>query len=337
MLVSDEGDMATLITGGCGFVGINLAEELSAQRERVVLYDQHGLPEPARQVLEKTDIPPTLVSGDIRDSTKLAEVLREFTIDRVIHAAVITAGAAREANEPDEIVDVNVKGTISVLHAARAAACRRVMYVSSGSAYGQTLNEAGPLYEDLSPSRPETLYGVTKFASEQIARRLGALWKMAVVCVRLGTVFGPWEFDTKVRDTLSTPLQLAQLAKRGETAVLPCQEVRRDWIYSRDVASGLAATLMAAHPRHDLYHLSSGVGWQGTMLKWCAILSKAYPEFKWRISTSREKPNVSYQAERDRAPMDIARIVDDIGYKPRFGPDEALDDYMSWLLKNPDF
>lgn len=329
--------MTTLVTGGCGFVGINLAEELIAQGERVVLYDRHGLPGPANQALQKSRLPPVVVTADVRDAAKLTDVLKEFAVERIIHAAVITAGEAREANQPGEIVDVNVKGTISVLEAAKTAACRRVLCVSSGSAYGKTLDESGPLREESSPSRPETLYGVTKLASEQIALRLRTLWGLDTVCVRLGTVFGPWEFDTQVRDTLSMPFQLAQLAIRGEPAVLPVQEVRRDWVYSRDVASGLAATLTATRPRHSLYHLSSGAGWQGAMSQWCEALKKSYPRFAWRIAANGEPPNASYHADRDRAPMDIARLVQDVGFKPRFGPRESHDDYIGWILQNQDF
>jgi UDP-glucuronate 4-epimerase len=328
--------MATLITGGCGFVGINLAEALAAQGEVVVLFDRHDLPRQASDRLQKRGPAPVVRSGDVRDASALESVLRELRIQRIIHAAVITAGAAREAAAPAEIIDVNVNGTISVLAAAKAAGCGRVLCVGSGSAYGSTLDESGPLREELSPSRPETLYGITKFAAEQVALRLAALWKLDVVCARLGTVFGPWEFDTGARDTLSLPLQLVRLAMRGEAAALPA-EARRDWVYSRDVASGLAAIVMAARPRYAMYHLTAGGSWKGAMLRWCEMLSKAYPQFSWRIAPDGEPANVTYHADRDRALMDVARLAEDIGFKPGFGPQEAFDDYLGWIRGNRDF
>ena len=325
--------MATLVTGGCGFVGINLAEALSAQGEQAVLFDRNPLPLVAKQALQNAKIPPVVMTGDVRDKALLAKTMTDAGVQRVIHAAAITAGTTREAEQPGDIVEVNVKGTISVLEAARAAGCSRVVCVSSGSAYGRTLDEAGPLHEEVSASRPETMYAITKLAAEATALRLGALWQLDVAAVRLGTVFGPWEFDTGVRDTLSLPLQLLRLALRGETAVLPVKEVRRDWVYSRDVAAGLA---MAVKTRgeHRLYHLAAGGNWKGSMPGWCETLKKVFPAFSWRTG---EQPNVSYHAEADRALMDTGRMAADFGFRARFGARDALADYLGWIRRNPGF
>jgi UDP-glucuronate 4-epimerase len=325
--------MATLVTGGCGFVGINLAEALSAQGEQAVLFDRNPLPLLAKQTLQDAKVPPVVITGDVRDKALLAKAMTDAGVQRVIHAAVITAGKTREAERPGDIVEVNVKGTISVLEAAHAAGCSRVVCVSSGSAYGRTLDEAGPLHEEVSASRPETLYAITKLAAEAVALRLGALWHRDVAAVRLGTLFGPWEFNTGVRDTLSLPLQLLQLALRGETAVLPAKEVRRDWIYSRDVAAGLAA-VVRARGAHRVYHLAAGGDWKGSMPGWCETLKKEFPAFSWRTG---ERPNVSYHAEADRALMDTGRLAADFGFKARYGAREALEDYLSWIRRNPGF
>jgi UDP-glucuronate 4-epimerase len=329
--------MTTLITGGGGFVGINLAEILIAQGEQVVLFDRHGLPAPALQALQRGNIPPSIVTGDVRDAGMLAAVFKDFGIERVVHAAVITSDSARESRHPEDIIDINVQGTVNLLAAARAARCRRIVCISSGAAYGTTLYETAPVREEVSPSRPESLYGITKFAAEQIALRLASLWELDVICVRLGSVFGPWELDTGARDRLSPHFQLAQLALRGEAALLPSKEVRRDWVYSRDVASGLAALLQAPRPGHSSYHLSSGVAWEGAIADWCGKLRNAYPRFSWRMAAKNERPNVNYHADRDRASMDITRIAHDIGFTPRFGPHQAHADYSDWIRSNEAF
>lgn len=278
--------MATLITGGCGFVGINLADALLAKGEAVVLFDRRPLPDEARAALGAHAAPPTTIAGDARDTGALQRLIRDQRVDRVVHAAVITSGPQREASEPGDIIAVNIGGTVSVLNAARASGCRRVLYVSSGSAYGQTLDESGPLLEDASPSRPDTLYSITKYAAERTVLRLRALWNFDALCVRLGTVFGPWEYGTGARDRLSPQLQLARLAVRGETAVLPAHEVRRDWIYSRDVASGMARLLEAGRTAHALYHLSSGRDWSGFFPRWCAALQSAWGRTRRRCPGS---------------------------------------------------
>lgn len=238
--------MTALVTGGGGFVGINLVEQLVAVGERVVVFDRQ-FPAAAREVIAPHHPKIEVITGDVRDAARLDAVFNEFDIKLVVHAAVITSDAAREAGDPTEIVEVNVLGTLNVLRHAHAARCDRLVYVSSGQVYGKTHDEGVPLHEGISPSRPEDMYGITKFTAEQIALRLGELWNLPVVCVRLGSVFGPWEFGTGVRDLLSPFLQTAGLAVLGKKAVIPAREVRRDWIYSRDVAVGISAALRGEH------------------------------------------------------------------------------------------
>lgn len=329
--------MSILVTGGGGFVGINVADELIAQGKSAVLFDLHGLPACADKVLRKREPKLAVVAGDVRDPKALENVCRDFGVKQVIHTAAITAGPARESREPNEIIDVNMRGTVNVLEAARRAGCLRVVYVGSGAAYGTTHYEGAILREEVAPSRPEGIYGITKFAAEQTALRLGTLWGLHVVCVRIGSVCGPWEFDTGVRDRLSPQHQVARLAIRGEAALLPEKEVWRDWVYSRDVAAGLVAVLEARDPKYTFYHLSSGVDWRGSFVHWCDTLKNVYPRFSWRIAASAERPNVSVLHERDRAQMDIGRIVQDIGFKPRFGPREAYRDYIDWVQENKEF
>jgi UDP-glucuronate 4-epimerase len=329
--------MTTLVTGGCGFVGINIAEELLKKKEDVVLYDRLGLPAAAQNALRAHAARLTAISGDVKDVATLNKVLREFEIRDVIHAAAITPGAEREAREPREILDVNVGGTIDLLEACRKAGCKRFLYVSSGVAYGKAHDDGRVLREELSSPRPDDINGITKFAGEQIALRLGALWNLQVACVRVGTVCGPWEFETGVRDQLSVQLQVAKLAVRGESALVPASESWRDWIYSRDVAAGLVAVLKAPTLRHCMYQLSAGSHWSGSLIDWCEMLRKAFPGFAWRIVASGEQPNVNFPSGRNRTPMDIRRIVEDIGFKPRFGSREAYDDYVKWIQSHLEF
>jgi UDP-glucuronate 4-epimerase len=329
--------MTTLVTGGCGFVGLNLAEALIAKGEQVVLLDRISLTPAAQRKFNDHADQVSVVQADVRDAAGLAEVFRSHGIRRVIHTAVITAGTERESAQANDVIDVNLRGTLNVLEAAKAARCKRVVCVSSGAAYGKTLFEQGPLREETSPSRPDTVYGITKFAAEQIALRLGDLWGLDVICVRIGSVCGPWEVDTGVRDLLTAQLQVARLAVRGQEAVVPAKEVRRDWVYSRDVAAGLVAVLGAEKPKHRIYHLSSGFAWDGTFSHWCNLLREAYPKFSWHVAAHGETPNVSFLVVGDRASMAIERIIEDIGFQPRFGPCEAYADYITWMREHQAF
>jgi len=256
-------------------------------------------------------------------------------VERVVHAAVITAGEDREQKDPHTILDVNVLGSVRVLDAARRHGVRRVVYVSSGSAYGESIFTEPRLYEDATPARPGTLYAVSKYAAERTALRLRELWQLDLVCTRLGSVIGPWELDTGVRDLLSTHYQAARLAASGRTAVLPRRELVRDLVYSRDVAAGVVALLEAKAPSHALYNLSSGRNWSNTLPAWCEALQRVHAGFTYRVAEEGEEPNVRSADTRDRHPMDIARISGDIGFVPAYGPPEAYADFTAWLEHHP--
>ncbi len=329
--------MTVLITGGCGFVGINLAEALLEAGEAVVLLDRIALPAVAHDALTKHSSRFSAVIADVQDAASMSAVMADHHVRCVVHAAVVTSDVAREAREPGSIVGVNVGGTIKVLEAARTANCRRFIYVGSGQAYGATHDAGELLDERTSPSRPNDIYGISKFCAEAIALRLGRLWGLEVACVRLGSVCGPWEFDTGVRDMLSPYLCTAQLAVRGAEAVVPRKEPWRDWVYSRDVAEGLRALLNASALPNDVYHLSSGQSWHDSFDHWCELLRGSYPLFSWRRGRVDEQPNVSFVVERDRSPMNVARIASDTGFAARFGPQEAYVDYLSWIRAHEDF
>jgi nucleoside-diphosphate-sugar epimerase len=266
----------------------------------------------------------------------VAAAFERRTPDGVIHCAAVTSGPEREARDPASVMEVNLQGTVKVLDGARRQGVRRVVYVGSGAAYGESLYRLQRLYEDVSPSVPVSLYGITKHAAERMCLRLAELWDLDIVCARLGTVIGPWERNTGVRDNFGTHSQLALCAATGKEAVLPPREIRRDWVYSRDVAAGLIALLDAQAPRHSVYNLSSGVDWgDSTMTAWCEALETVYNDFKFRVAQPSETANIGY-TDKDRCLMDTGRIVNEFGLRLR-GPGAAYEDYAQWISRTPDF
>lgn len=318
--------MATLVTGGAGFVGLNVVEELATRGETVI-------------VLDRLALPPTLgdggrvttVVGDVEQPDDMGRLFRDHAIDRVIHAAAITADRDRESRDAGKIFGVNLSGTLNVLAAAKDHACKRVIYVGSGAAYGQSHRNGTTLFEESSASRPNDLYSISKYAAERAALRLSELWKIDVICVRLGSVFGPWEFDSGVRDMLSPHFQAAQMAIRGQTAIVPRTEPWRDWIYSRDVAAGLVETLMVKSAKHDLYHVGCGGAFRSDFAEFCDALAASYPQFSWRIAGENEQANINFVVSTDRSPMDTQRLATDIGFRPRFLGSVAYADYITWM------
>ncbi len=337
--------MTVLVTGATGFIGVNLAEALLTRGDSVVLVSRRSVrPDPEKNPRGKppgafdvlSRLPGTLhcVAGDVTDEAAMDRIFAEYRPDKVIHGAAITPGTEREREQARLTSEVNYMGTLSLLEAARRAAVGRFIYLSSGSVYGLSAFTAGELDEETTLPLPDTIYSITKYAGERLSLRFRSIWDMDVVSARIGTAFGPWEWDTGVRVTLSTILQVTTHAVHGRNVVLPDVIGRKDWVYGRDIADSTLAILDTPTLSHEIYNLGPGVMW--TLDDWCDRLAAAFPDFSYRRAGPGEEPNVTY-GTADRAPFAIRRLVEDVGYTPRYGLEESFADYMAWIEATPEF
>jgi UDP-glucuronate 4-epimerase len=329
--------MAVLVTGGAGFVGLNLVEQLLERGEEVVVFGREALPAAAGSALATLPGRLSVVQGDVRDQAALSALFQTHRIDRMLPLAVITAGPKRETEDTETVLDVNLRGMAMQLRAARDAGVGRIVFPSSISVYGESLNTHGLLREDTTPPIPNSIYGVTKYAGERMALRLKELWGLDLVCGRIGSVFGPWERDTGVRDLCGAPMQIAIAALKGEAAVLPARLLPRPWIYARDLARGLIALLDAKSTNYPVYNIGSGLDWAPHMLMWPTLLAEAFPEFSWSVSDKPQEVNIDFRDPKPRGIEDISRISQEFAFSPQFLPAAAFADYLDWLKRFPDY
>lgn len=317
--------MATLVTGAAGFVGLNVIEHLLGAGRTVVGLDRLDLPARARR--DFAALPGTLImiGGSVMSSADLARALTVAPVQQVIHCAVITAGSAREARDPEGIVAVNVQGAVAALVAAAQRGVKRFIYPSSVAVYGTNAAGVDPVREDL-PPKPVMLYGLTKLACETLLPRIAEVQGIGFAAARLASVFGPWEYATGVRDTLSPMLSALELARSGREAVLS-RPGRGDFCYSRDIAAGLVALADAPALGQTVYNLGSGVA--GTAEDWCRAVAAVVPGFQWRLAAGDEPANVVSHVAFDRGRLDIGAIERDTAYAPRFNGSAAAD-YNAW-------
>jgi UDP-glucose 4-epimerase len=318
-----------LIFGGTGFVGINIASALLARRHTVTLFDRGALPSAAVQMLAGVGGALDVVAGDITESRAVeSTIARGF--DAIILGAAITAGPAREAADPQSILQVNLMAQLPILMAAHRHRVGRIINLSSGSAYGAAAFRHALLDEEL-PCEPVSLYAVTKFASERVAARLATLWQADIISVRLSGVFGPWERLTGVRDTPSPQMQIVAALRQKKEAVLS-RPGMRDWIYAPDVADAMAVLVEAPKPKHGLYNISTGNEW--TALQWGQHLAEINPGLVCRLAKPGEPPNVDLHSDADRAPLSIARMSEEFGWRARFGCADSAADLNDWWMRH---
>jgi UDP-glucose 4-epimerase len=187
-----------LITGGAGFIGSHLVEELLRRGETVRVLDnlttgslqnlrfavgQVSLPSDRRQTVYGSQL--ELIIGDVRDPAVVRKGMRG--VEYVFHLAAIPS-VAQSLRQPGEVNSVNLDGTLNVLQAAQSEGVRRVIYASSNAVYGN--GHALPKSEDSRPM-PASPYGAAKLAGEAYCHAFWNCFGLETVTLRYFNVYGP--------------------------------------------------------------------------------------------------------------------------------------------------
>ncbi|MBI2823277.1 MAG: GDP-mannose 4,6-dehydratase [Planctomycetia bacterium] len=171
-----------LVTGGAGFIGSHLVDELTDCSVRVLDDLSTGREANLNLALNRANV--ELARGDIRDHALVADLLED--VDVVFHLAC--RGVRHSIGNPVESHQVNAEGTLTLLVEARRAGIERFVHVSSSEVYGTA--RYAPMDEN-HPTFPETVYGAAKLAGEAYARAYHQTYGMPTVVVRPFNNFGP--------------------------------------------------------------------------------------------------------------------------------------------------
>lgn len=175
--------MNYLITGGAGFIGSNIAEELVKRGHKVRILDNFstGSRENLASIANQIEI----MDGDIRSYHNVREAVDGM--DFVLHQAALPS-VPRSISDPIASNEAGVNGTLNVLYAARDAKVKRVVYASSSSIYGDS--PSLPKQEDMTPN-PLSPYAVSKLAAEKYCQVFANIYGLHTVALRYFNVFGP--------------------------------------------------------------------------------------------------------------------------------------------------
>ncbi len=172
-----------LVTGGAGFIGSNLAEELIRQGARVTIIDNFTTG--FRENLEEIRGDFEFIEGDINDETALTNAIEGVEI--VFHEAALPS-VPRSVEDPAETHRVCVDGTFNLLNKAKDVGVRRFIYAASSSAYGNQ-----PVLPKVETMRPDPLspYAVAKLTGEYYCRAFHHVYGIETMSLRYFNVFGP--------------------------------------------------------------------------------------------------------------------------------------------------
>ena len=303
-----------LITGGAGFIGSNLAEHLVNQGHRVRVFDNFSTGK--RQNLRSFEKQAEIIEGDLRDLDQIRRAVAG--VRHVLHLAAIPSVPRSVAN-PQLTNEANITGTLNVLVAARDAKCKRVVFSSSSSVYGDTPKL--PKSEDMPPS-PLSPYAVHKVTGEYYCRIFWRLYGLETLSLRYFNVFGPRQ------DPQS---QYAAVIPRFITAILAGQPptIFGDGKQSRDfshVENAITANLAAcAAPQQALGEsFNIACGGRITLLDLVATINAIVGK---NIAPKFDPPR---PGDILHSQADITKAQKLLGWMPRVDFREGIEKTVAW-------
>ncbi len=296
--------MNFLITGAAGFLGSNLANHLVREGHQVRGLDDLSTGDP--QALSPEVL---FTRGDVNDRPKLWTLLQD--VDCVYHLAARVA-VPESVLYPREYNAVNVGGTVSLMEAMRDVGVRRVVFISSGTVYGDQTKQ--PLNENVQPY-PNSPYAVSKLAAEYYVRTIGDLWGIETVSLRVFNAYGPGQHLPPSHPPV-IPNFLRQAIRGGTLVMHGDGSQTRDYVFVDDVVNTMIASATA--PSIDNLIINIGSGRETSINELVQLVMEVTGTKIEVISNHKNEPGVS----RMCADLNLARQV--LGYKPHFTLAEGL-------------
>lgn len=221
--------MNIIITGGSGFIGSNLVDELVKTSNNIIVVDRKITPKSifSQHALQKKV---EFVQIEIRDKKKVFEVFRKYKPSHVIHLAAQTIVTTAFGN-PLETFETNILGSINIFEACRViGGVKRVVFASSDKAYGKTKKT----YTEDSPLAGDHPYDVSKSSADLIAQTYFKTYNLPVVITRFGNVYGEGDlhFDRII------PGLCRAVIKKNTFEIRSDGQYIRDYVYVKDVVEG---------------------------------------------------------------------------------------------------
>ncbi len=305
--------MRYLVTGGAGFIGSALVEELIRRGHSVVVLDDLSTGKAANlsSVAGKVEF----IAGSICDLPKVQAACR--SVDCVFHLAARTS-VPRSVLDPLETNRVNVDGTLNVLVAARDAKVRRFVFAASSAAYGES--PTLPKTETM-PAVPVSPYGTSKLIGELYAQTFGRVYGLENVSLRYFNVFGPRQDPSSPYSGVLSRFITALLGS-APPVIFGDGEQSRDFTYVDNVVDATLRAAEATGVSGMVFNV--GTGSRITLNQTLKLLEKISGE---PVQASYEPPRQG-DIRDSQADIGLARRL--LGYEPRVGFEEGLRRTWEW-------
>ena len=307
-----------LVTGGAGFIGSNLSDELIRRGYRVTIIDSL-----VTGLRENINPEAKFIKGDVRKPMDLEKVFRD-KIDVIFHIAGC-ASTIKSFDDPAKDLKTNVLGTINVINAAVKHKVGRVLYASSMTSYG--VPECLPVAEKQA-TRPIAYYGITKYAGERYVLATGLRTDIAVkinaTAFRMFNVYGR-------RQSLTNPYQgvvsifIGNVLRGEQVTIFGDGKQSRDYVHINDVAHAWIGAIENRKSFGEVFNLGSGTRVSVNSLVDTILKSFGKDRKKYRLVYREARPG-----DQRHMQADIKKAGKLLGWKPKISFEDGMADTIEW-------
>lgn len=238
-----------LVTGGAGFIGSHIAEELVERGHKVRIVDNFltGKRENIASFLDKIE----LIEGDIRDFSLCKRA--SDGVDFVLHQAALPS-VPRSIEDPLMTNEINVKGTLNLLLASRDAGVKKFVFASSSSVYGDDPSLPKKEGEEGAPLSP---YAISKLVGEMYCQVFSQIYSLSTVCLRYFNIFGPRQ-DPYSQYSAVIPNFINKMVKEESPTIFGDGEQSRDFTYVANVVEANKLAVEAKDVSGEILNIACG-------------------------------------------------------------------------------
>lgn len=332
-----------MVTGGAGFIGSNfihylLRVESDANVINIDALTYAGSEDNLKDI--SGDRRYTFVHGDICDQELIEKLFREYQIDTVVHFAA-ESHVDRSIFDPRQFIQTNINGTFTLLQAARkfwleesafSVESVRFHHVSTDEVFG-SLAPGEPAWNEDSPYAPNSPYAASKASADHLVRAFGHTYGLPYTLTNCSNNYGPYQFPEKL-----IPLIILNAIEGKRLPVYGDGQQIRDWLHVEDHCEAIYQVL-----KRGVTGSTYNIGGENqpanlTIVETiCEILDEVLPDSK----NAPHKNLIEFVKDRvghdRRYDMDIQKINQELGWKPRYLLKQGLQDTIAWYLSHADW
>jgi UDP-glucose 4-epimerase len=237
------------VTGGAGFIGLNVVFHLAAAGEKILIYDNFSTGK--KKYMRDLPKDVKVVEGDVLDVKNVKKNLK--SVDYVIHLAGQNS-VLKSVKDPEESLQINAMGTLNTLVAARDAKVKRFIYVGSATAYGES--PSLPKVETMVEA-PLSPYAVSMIAAENQCRVFFNTYGLQTVILRAFNVYGPYQ-ETSGNYAPVVGRFVATLLDGKPPVISGDGKQSRDFVHVADLIEAIKSACIAPKAEGELFNIATG-------------------------------------------------------------------------------